>query len=71
MLTIYFPWCASYKIPVAEEEVIEVRGTECPRGIGQLASLLNHSLLVSPQVSKQKRLVVMQACVMTCLTECN
>lgn len=53
----HFPPLASYEFPVVEVEVIEVRGTDCPGGLGQLASLLNHSLPVSPQVSRQKRLV--------------
>lgn len=54
---VNFPGLASYEIPVVGKEVIEVRGTEGPSGLGQLVSLLKHSLLVTPQVFRQKCLV--------------
>lgn len=50
-------WFASYETPVVHKEVIEVRGTDCPWSLSWLVSLLNHSLLVSPQVSREKHLV--------------
>lgn len=49
-----FPWLVSYEIPVVEMEVVEIGGADCPQGLGQLVSLLNHSLLVSPQVFRRK-----------------